>query len=72
MRDGFSSIMNSGLSSRDMQSSEEKMMDEAYKNVYGKTLKELCKEGKSLMKENDITIEGIKEKVQDANLLQTN
>ena len=37
--------------------------DAAYKSIYGKTMKELKKEGQDLMKENNITVEEYKKQV---------
>lgn len=38
-----------------------------YKNIYGKTIKELIEEGKTLMKQNNVTVEQYKKSLEDLN-----
>lgn len=40
-----------------------------YKNIYGKTVQQLIDEGKQLMEENNLTIDQIKEQIEDSSLL---
>ncbi len=37
----------------------------AYKNIYGKTIKELIDEGKDLMEEHDVTVDEFKESMSE-------
>ena len=54
-------IMQNGIAD---QNANQKDKNEIYKNIYGKTVKELINEGKELMQKNDITLEQFKSGVQ--------
>lgn len=54
-------IMKDGMASAFSESKDESAM---YANIYGKTAKDLIKEGKELMQENDVTIDEFKENLK--------
>jgi hypothetical protein len=45
---------------------DETLNKDMYKNIYGKTVKQLIEEGKQLMKSENITLEDFKKQLQDA------
>ena len=54
--------MKDGLNNLSKTSKNEEII---YKNIYGKTINQLIKEGKELMKQNNITIEKYKENLKN-------
>lgn len=61
IKDGFTSGLSEAFTSGTVSE------DTIYKNIYGKTIKELKKEGKKLMEENNVTVEEFKKNLNDSN-----
>ena len=62
-------MMKDGMSSAFSGSEDESAM---YTNIYGKTAKELIKEGKELMQENDVTIDEFKGSLENLENVSSN
>lgn len=61
----LSHMMQTLASSMEEEPTEESM----YKNIYGKTLKQLIDDGKEFMEENNVTLEQFKEQVGNTSSL---
>lgn len=59
-------ILKNGLTNAfNFEMTEEQKEEATYKNIYGKNINQLVKEGKELMKENNMTVDKYKEDLKD-------